>query len=124
MARENEAKLPKVDDATLELRIGQVERCVEAMREGKSLHAFCREEHVAPATLTAWAERLGVELDVARRQGAEGAWVSVELGEGDLAAVRDPAPIEVEIKGALARIPAGCAREDVECVLTCLAALP
>lgn len=120
MARENEAKLPKVDDATLELRIGQVERCVEALGAGKSLHAFCREEHVAPATLTTWAERLGVELAPQKEESSTDGWVSVELAGTALHA----APIEVEVKGALVRIPAGSAREDVECVLTCLAALP
>ena len=118
MTADNEVKLPKVDDATLELRIGQVERCVEAMGEGKSLHAFCREEHVAPATITAWAERLGVEL-APKEEPAAGGWVSVEPDQP----APEAAPIEVEIAGALARIPAGCAREDVECVLSCLAAI-
>ena len=111
---------PRVDDDTLEMRMDQVERCAEALAAGTSMSAFCRSEHVAASTVRAWAERLGVELpERGREPGGDGGWVAVELP----AAPAAPAPIEVELAGALVRVPAGSSREDVECVLSALAAI-
>ena len=112
---------PRVDDDLLERRMEQVERCAEALAAGTSMSAFCRSEHVAPGTVRAWAERLGVDLPERGRanDGDADGWVAVELP----AAQAGPAPIEVEIAGALVRVPAGSDRADVECVLGALAAI-